>query len=344
MANTYTNTTGHGNEFLRVVHRELTTAQNIVIASGYVSLDIVEDFHGDFRRIASSGGKAQLMVGMAFYEGLPSRKLLKLQEISQELNSLQNESGVFVSYSRKYHGKVYSFNRNLDNQSTYVGSSNFSRSGLSQNIETTIKITDPTTDSETLSFLDFLMGTDNAVLITNADIAKRGSAELRQKLVLNYLSDLERYEPNEITPSLPRLNSFEFDLRKAVLNEKSNLNVYFGKGRLARATGKVKPRPWYEVEFIAPRELNAQDIYPKGDFLAYTDDGYIIPMKTSGDFYKNIRSRHSLQLLGQWIKGKLQANGALVPLTPVTEDTLDEYGNDKITFHRIDDDKYYMSF
>ena len=126
--------------------------------------------------------------------------------------------------------------------------------------------------------------------------------------------------------------------------EKSNLNVYFGKGRLNTKTGLVKPRPWYEIELIASKDLNSQPFYPKGDFLAYTDDGYIIPMRTQGDYYKNIRSKQSLQIFGIWLKGKLERSGALKKYEPVTMDTLEEYGSDKLVFYKLDENKYYMKF
>jgi hypothetical protein len=69
-----------------------------------------------------------------------------------------------------------------------------------------------------------------------------------------------------------------------------------------------------------------------------------MPMRTSGDYFKNIRSHGNLSILGQWIKGKLQKTNALVPLTPVTQDTLDLYGHDNINFYKISDDKFYMEF
>ena len=45
-----------------------------------------------------------------------------------------------------------------------------------------------------------------------------------------------------------------------------------------------------------------------------------------------------------WLKGKLQRAGALTPLTPVTKDTLIDYRNDKLTFYKIKNGKYYMEF
>ncbi len=71
---------------------------------------------------------------------------------------------------------------------------------------------------------------------------------------------------------------------------------------------------------IANTDLNSQQFYPKGDFLAYTDDGYIIPMRTQGDYFKNIRSKDSLQIFGIWLKGKLEKSGALKKYEPVTLD------------------------
>ena len=67
-------------------------------------------------------------------------------------------------------------------------------------------------------------------------------------------------------------------------------------------------------------------------------------MRTSGDYFKNIRSKHKLEILGQWIKGKLQNANALVPLTPVTQDTLDQYGHNTIKFYKMAEGKYYIEF
>ena len=156
------------------------------------------------------------------------------------------------------------------------------------------------------------------------------------------LDSLKRYDPTSIDVS--KLPQFIYPLDRVAEKEKSSLNVYFGKGRLNSKTGTVKPRPWYEIELIANVKLSSNPLYPKGDFDAYTDDGYIIPMRTQGDYYKNIRSKKSLQILGMWLKGKLQKSGSLIPLTPVTKDTLIDYGNDTLTFSKIADGKYYMKF
>ena len=160
--------------------------------------------------------------------------------------------------------------------------------------------------------------------------------------IQNKLNNLSRYNPASIQKQ--NLSKFIFPLSRVVDKQQSSLNVYFGKGRLNRKTGIVKPRPWYEIELIADRDLISQPEYPKGDFLAYTDDGYIIPMRTQGTNYKNIRSKNSLQIFGIWLKGKLEKAGYLKKYEPVTNETLAEYGTDELVFYKIDEGKYYMEF
>lgn len=337
----YANVDSFGGNFLKTVEREFSDSVSVTIATGYVSFDIINKFYGDFRRIAAGEGTARLLLGMAFYEGLSSNKLSLLKGLGEKLENADSRSGVFVSYSGKYHGKVYVFDKGSSKRA-YIGSSNFSRSGLAENIECTTLIKDAETQADLVRLVDYLFDPQNATSLLNADIIVPGSAEYGRKLLIGTLDDLERYNASEInTAGLPELL---FPLSRIADKEKSNLNVYFGKGRWSRATGKVAPRPWYEVEIIADRSITSSPLYPKGDFLAYTDDGYIIPMKTSGDYFKNIRSRGNLSIFGQWIKGKLQKKGALVPLTPVTQDTLAAYGNDTIKFYKIDEGKYYIGF
>lgn len=246
-----------------------------------------------------------------------------------------------MAYNRRFHGKVYKFDDGMEER-FYVGSSNFSRSGLAENLECTALVKDAENKEELRQYLEFLFHAENAVSISKAEITVPGSEEYKKRISLSVLDDLERYDPTTIDRS--RYESFELDLHRIADKEKSNLNAYFGKGRWSRATGKIVPRPWYEVELIANKGISSNPLYPRGPFDAYTDDGYILPMATNGDYFKNIRSRGNLQLLGQWIKGKLQKANVLIPLTPVTHDTLDLYGKDCLRFYKMVDTKYYLEF
>lgn len=337
----YSNDEKFGGSMENVIRSEFKASKSATIASGYVSDDVLVEFQNSFYRIANQGGLARLLVGMAFYEGLPAKKMNILEGMNRQLQEVKNGSGVYVIYTRKFHGKIYSFQHSEDTN-FYIGSSNFSRSGLAGNLECSAMIKDEHTRSELNRYLDYLFDAENAVPISQADITIYGSKQYQERVSLQNLDDLERYDPETINEE--GLKFFEFSLDRIADKEKSNLNVYFGKGRWSRKTGKIVPRPWYEVELIANKAINRDPLYPKGDFIAYTDDGYILPMKTSGDYFKNIRSRHNLKILGQWIKGKLQKAGALLPLTPITRETLDQYGSAAIRFYKIRDGEYFMAF
>jgi len=337
----YTNVVSHGGNFRKALIKEFNSAENVQIASGYTSLNIIEQFKQNFLDIAKNGGSSKFLLGMAFYEGLGQKKLNALLLLNDQLRALNEDSGVYVTNGRRYHGKVYRF-YNDDNSNIFVGSSNFSSSGTYGNIECTVPIETDEKKLQIINFLDNLYSTEYSIDISRAEIkASSKRKELRAKIE-NYWANLKTYDPNTINVS--NLPKFTYPLERVAEKEKSNLNVYFGKGRLNSTTGIVKPRSWYEIELIAPSDINSLPNYPKGDFLAYTDDGLIIPMRTQGDYFKNIRSKNSLQIFGIWLKGKLERSGALNRLEPVTPDTLAEYGSTNLIFYKIDEGKYFVKF
>src|SRR5512135_2612117 len=117
-----------GGNFLENVESEFQSSDSVMIATGYVSLDIVKKFYHNFEKIADEGGQARLLVGMAFYEGLTANKLTILNNLSAKLENTGTGSGVFVNGNGRYHGKLYRFGSG-ENKRYYIGSSNFSRSG-----------------------------------------------------------------------------------------------------------------------------------------------------------------------------------------------------------------------
>lgn len=337
----YTNTDAFGGNLDDVIIKEFDESKKVLIASGYISIDTLNKYRNKFESVVEAGGIAKLLLGMAFYEGLSEKKLELANSMNTYLSSRNTDSGVFVAVGRRYHGKVYQFDKDEDSV-VYVGSSNFSSSGLAGNIECTIEVTEEAQKNDVKRFLSELYTASYSRRIDKTEIIVPGKKKIVQKKVESLWASLGRYNPAAFrTDTLP---NFVFSLDRVADIEKSNLNVYFGKGRLNRKTGVVKPRPWYEIELIANKELNTNPVYPKGDFLAYTDDGYIIPMRTQGDYYKNIRSKNSLQIFGKWLKGKLEKKGVLNKFEPVTLDTLIEYGSTEIIFYKIEEGKYYLKF
>lgn len=327
----------YGGKFKNVLDDRLTTAKSIRIASGYMSLQTISAYKNTLLSIAQhNNGNVQLMLGMAFYEGLSIKQNEACLELHHLLSRYPN-SGVYVTYGRRYHGKIYEiFNENKKN--IFVGSSNFSPSGLSGNIECTVEVIDDRQKQKVSSFLSHLFS-DYSKTIDKVSI-NTGSKKIVKNSIENIYKNLSKHTKN-IDYSLPHL---DIDLTRVAEKSQSNLNVYFGKGRENKSTGKILPRPWYEIEIISPNEINSLPEYPKGDFLAYTNDGLIIPMKTQGDHNKNLRSKDSLQIFGLWLKGKLEKTGALNKYEPVTLNTLMEYGNTTLKLLKINEHEYFMIF
>ena len=123
--------------------------------------------------------------------------------------------------------------------------------------------------------------------------------------------------------------SFKIPVKASSDAQRSNLNVFFGKGR-ENKRGFVKPRHWYEVELIVPKDITSQSGYPSKETIitVYTDDLWKFKCKISGDYSKNFRSADDLKILGRWIKGRLENKGSLKMGEPVTEKTLEHYGRD----------------
>jgi hypothetical protein len=337
----YTNVQKYGGDFRHILDREFTNSNSVTIASGYASLDIINAFEKPFIEIAKKGGTSRLLLGMAFYEGLSQKKLDAVTKLHTALKPFGNNSGVFVTNGRRYHGKVYQFEKE-GVSSIYVGSSNFSSSGTKGNIECTVPILNDHQKVYLVAFLNDLYSPSYSISIDQAEIIVPGKKKLLSINTQKKWENLYKYNPETI--DYAKYPNFSIDLNRVADKEKSSLNVYFGKGRWSRSTGKIKPRNWYEIELIAGKEVRDNVLYPKGDFTAYTDDGYIIPMRTQGDYSKNVRSLNSLLIFGRWLKGKLERSGALKKYEPVTMETLEEYGNDKLTFYKIEEGKYYMKF
>lgn len=344
----YSNTKSHGGNFAHVIDTNFKLAKNVTIASGYTSLDMVHKYTDSFVRIANNGGESRLLLGMAFYGGLGEKKLKALLSLNEKLLESNGSSGVYISYDRPFHGKIYHFHDECDSK-MYVGSSNFSLSGLEKNIECTIPVTCAHQKQSLQKFLDMLHSPDYTRTLNNVEIPLLGQPKKYTKRERKLEELWATLKHHSITPTtLVGCPRFVVPLAIMAKNEKSSLNTYFGRGRLNRATGKVTLRQWYEIDIIVRKPVRdrAGDSYPRGKFLAFTDDGLIIPMETQGEYnlWKNMRSLDNLGILGKWLKGKLEKKGCLQKYEFITPEILEEYGNTDLIFYKFGHEKYYMEF
>ncbi|MGB3511780.1 MAG: restriction endonuclease PLD domain-containing protein [Microcoleaceae cyanobacterium] len=314
----YTNYPDFGGSFGDRLNTLLKKATSVTIASGYTSGITLQQYEEDITRIVNNGGNFTLLVGMGIFEGLNRHTYNKLAELNSFLLSANTECGGvrFVWNPPPFHGKIYKIK--YQNEFLYfAGSSNFSKRGLFDNLEFTCKITDIATINQTEAYINWLL-TDNI----SVNIAKCESFPIIESVKASRKKiNFQKAETQPIINStVPYL---DISLARVEQQQKSNLNTFFGKGRWNRKTGIVIPRDWFEVEIIVDIATTKNPIYPKGDFVAYTDDGLVFPCRTQGDYHKNLRSKDDLKVLGHWIKGKLKKQGVLELFKSVTSQTLE---------------------
>jgi hypothetical protein len=345
----YTNKLEHGGIFGRSLENIISEATgkgdptNIRFAVGYVGCETVSAWSEKFQRIAASGD-VQLIVGKALYDGVLRRRTLDgLLRLSESLQSINPASGVrLVTEYPGYHGKLYDFQGGADY--LFLGSSNFSGSGLRDNIEVNLLVDQDESKQAVRSFLDWL-ASDSASTPINLLSHIPSFDELQDpvgstSLVVPFcpLTHVSEGELIATQANLTGLPYVDVQLR-ADTHPKSGLNTFMGKGR-----SPDQRRDWYEVEILSTAAEHQNPNYPSGVFDVITDDGYTFKCQTGSLSTKNFRSSGDLRTLGYWIKRKLVSKGALQIGEITTDDTLAEYGKDFIRLYKIGDAKYYLMF
>ncbi len=317
--------------------KNLERATNLKIATGYVSADAIIELMKVIE--VNSKPHIDLLIGMHYFDKFTPTQYDAVKSLDHLLRDKQLGC-IYLSDKRRYHGKMCSFADSSSCYSALVGSSNLSSiTGVSEskyevdclfeeqavvnNIDTTI------------SEIILRLGTKISELPPITDFNVTNS-------LLENQYGVTKVSNSEYADILSTKTEVEFDI-PAKTAPKSNLNVFFGKGRENTSTGFIMPRPWYEVELIVSNKITRNDYYPKGcEFTVYTDDHWSFKCSTNGDYSKNFRSADDLKILGRWIKGRLEASGALKIGTPVTAETLEKYGNDKITLSATRDPNIWL--
>ncbi len=343
----FTNHTKFGGDFKDPLSVQLGSCNSGVIATGYISNTTVKKYEPSILKIIENGGSFDLIVGMAFHEGLKEIQYKTLNSLHEKIRSINpTGGGVKLVYVRKYHGKIYNLT-SANKNDIYLGSSNFSETGLWGNLEGTIEVKNKETKDDVLEFLDWLRDDDQSVYIDKAkDFKITDSQSFREGGVVN--PKIESHEAGTYdiaTIDTSKLPYLDIPLsRNLEARTRSSFNAYFGKGRLKRTTVKVTPRNWFEGEIIVDAGTIRNELYPKGFFKVITDDGYTFECKTQGDNFKDLRSTGKLYILGKWIKLKLQVNGALKPLTLVTYETFEKFGQENLRLYKMEENVYFMEF
>ncbi len=283
--------------------------------------------------------KCSLVIGMHAREGFTRAQYEAAENLAVFLKS-KNLGEVRVCTAFKFHGKVYSFRKSDNPLVSILGSSNITGIASSdRQFETDILFDEEKTLDELKKLHDELVEKATKVIPDEwSPSVFRKSGNL-----LEGHEGVERCVRSDLSEAWSKAGDVQFKIPLKT-EQKSNLNVYFGRGRLAFRTGAIRPRPWYEVELIVPNTITRQKYYPQAGsvFDVITDDGWKFACKISGDFSKNFRSNDDLRTLGKWIKGRLETDGILKVGELVTEEMLDRYGRHDITFTKSSEEGVWL--
>lgn len=323
-------------------------AQTIDICVGYASNDAI----ADLLKIIDGVQKDltfHLSIGMAKFEGLPKAQFSSLLSL-QRLLADKKMGTVNVVNSWPFHGKVTVFGDRSGSTRAILGSSNLS--GIVNSViqyECDIEISDAESVTTLENFVRDLRvkatePLSDSIRITNS----------RSSALVNIL-DVREVSFSEMDSIESRRRSsevvYEMPLKASPDQQQSNLNIYFGEGRHVGQRTWYIPRSWYEVELQPGRDwFRSSPKFPEArvHFQVVTDDGYTFQVNSSydkqWDGQKNFRSSGNLQVLGRWIKGRLEAANVLNPGEHITDEILTQYGRRSITFTEISEDLWYMDF
>lgn len=320
--------------FSETFYSLIPQASRIDIAVGYVTADSLVEL----QQTISYNNNIEilnLVIGMHYWD-----KFTKLQyNAAVSLNEfLQNENRgeVRLVTPFRFHGKLYSYSNASGAFAGIIGSNNLGSivGSMTRTYEVSALLQEQPMAEKMREFIEKLTkdATDNISELTVTDFNERNT-------LLEDHENVKKVSPDELSKIASTLTDTWFEIplvKNGDVPQKSNLNVFFGKGRLSTATGLVQPRHWYETELIVPNTITGQLGYPKKDtpsavFDVITDDGWQFSCKVSGDYSKNFRSEDDLKILGKWIKGRLENHGVLEVGHPVTPDTFTKYGRNSFT-------------
>lgn len=317
-----------GESFSSTVATEISTAERVEIAVGYVSRASLFELDSLIRN--AQVAYTVLTIGMYFIEGMPESSYYAACEINE---AWQKDGVGEIRLVRvcKYHGKVYCFYRQGLPSSAIIGSANLGAMKLEatnrRQYELAI-LTDAEEDcqqaAEIINRLNAPACSANIADIPNIPLVREQNVALNNVDTVAQLpqSDVDAYQRSltDISFALPiKVPAYgERHMDDGKHFTKSNLNVCYAAPRSAR-----RSRDWYETQITVDKRLTLLPGYPEKNrpFFVITDDGYRIKVHTTSDGNKQLSAVGDELILGRWIKGRLAAAGLVNPVNDTQRDT-----------------------
>jgi len=310
----------------------LDIAVGYITSDSLIELQKIVEFNNNLHTL-------NLTIGMHYLDRFTKLEYNAAMSLNKFL--MENKCGeVRLVTPFRYHGKLYSYSNDSGAFAGIIGSNNLSSivDGGTRVYESSVLFEDKSSAGEMKGFIKNLVrtSTDNI-----QDLEIEEFKEVNPLLEGHEL--VKKIDAHDLSVAMcsRTQTSFEIPIKGYEISPQSNLNVFFGKGRESK-NGLVKPRHWYEVELIVPKNITTQQGYPQSktdeaEFKVITDDGWSFKCKVSGDYSKNFRSDGDLKILGKWLKGRLENAGVLKVGEPVTEKTLKDYGRNTFTLTKTTD-------
>lgn len=327
-------TTKSGQDFFST---NIKTADKVKIASGYISAEALVELK---RTIEINDGKPKLdlIIGMHYFEKFTKPQYNAMKELSAFLKE-RRIGDIKIATVYPFHGKMYSFEKDGIDYAALIGSSNLGSifNSFDRLYEADAFLSAPSDIKQISNAIDTL----SKQICEDADFISITEFKEVNPLLENHFN-VKKISKNELDRLWKQKGLHQFSIPiKSTL--KSNLNVFFGKGRENKNSGYTIPRPWYEVEVIVSKSITERDGYPWcKSFQVITDDGWSFNCKTSGDFSKNFRSEDDLLVLGKWIKGRMEQSGALKVGELVKDSNLEAYGRNTLSMYSTNNDNVWL--
>ena len=313
------------------------TATHLNIATGFVSNESIVEL----KRLVEYRKRTlhlSLFIGMNYIDGFTKLQYDAVRELDFHL-SKNGIGNVFVSTKAMFHGKMYSFLDGSHCLGAFVGSSNLgSFVGTTRNyIEADVffEAEEGACINEHILKVTSVLGEPIATANEILEFKEPDAA------LLDGYDHVRKIKKTDLHKYLSKATS---NIVKIPLKTmpKSNLNTYFGAGKVK---GRFSRRDYYEVEIIIDQDVPNRDLLPDknaGNFMVITEDGYMFECARQGDNSKNFRSAYDLKILGRWIKGQMENEGALKLGDLVTEDTIKKFGKSKLVLTQSEDKKFWI--
>lgn len=331
------------NTFTDTFYDLMAIADEMNIAVGYITADSLSELQKivEYNKYI---GKLNLTIGMHYFDKFTRLEYQAAMNLNRYLQENKKGKVMLVDIFR-FHGKLYSFLKSGNTLAGIIGSNNLSSiiDSNSRVYEAAVVTNNYEEANEMYNFICQL-NLKAAKDISDVEIHsfRENNSALKDQEDVNVVDD------NEFANCILNLTGrhFNIPIKASERHQKSNLNVFFGKGR-EDSRGVIRPRHWYEVEIIVPKSITSCMGYPTNHavFDVITDDKWKFKCTVNGDFSKNFRSEGDLKILGRWLKGRLESAGVLNVGEHVTEDTLRRYGRDNFTLiETVIPDLWYLDF